>query len=481
MRPSLHLFAVALLAGGCAAGPDYQEPEMAVPDVWYQGISRDIKPRGSKLEEWWSAFNDPVLNQLIDRTREANPTLKLAAASVREARARRGEAASLLFPMFNAGGSYTRTKTSENVIPTFPGFSNPSNLYAVGFDAGWEIDVFGGTRRLVEAAEAGIGAASETYRDVLISLYAETALNYVQTRTLEERLRLVRANIELQRGSVQLTRDRFDAGLVPEFDVSQAESNLYQSESLVPALESQLTLTRNILAVLAGGYPGSQDDLLRKSGKIPAPPRGFGYGLPADLLRSRPDIRRAERALAAQTALIGVAVSELYPKFTLVGDFGFAALDSSDWLESDSRTWGFGPSFRWNIFSAGRIRNSIKAEEARTEQALYGYENTVLGAVAEVETAMVAIVKEQQRLQKLRAGATATEKTVKLVRDNYTAGLINFQNLLDAERSLVAAQDAAAASEGLVSANYIRLFKALGGGAPVEEPSAADLQKMDGK
>lgn len=456
-------------------GPNYVPPEDDVPGTWEAsaGGGKSGVERSAALEEWWEGFNDSTLNKLIARAGKENRSLKIAVARVVEARGARGVEASALFPAVAGSGAYERSRSSESI--GVPVVQNPQNLFSTGFDAGWEIDVFGGIRRSIEAADATIGGEAEFYRDVMISLYAEVALNYIEIRTLEQRLYLAQQNVVIQQESVEITRNRFDAGLAPEIDPSQAESNLYSTEAVIPQLEDQLTAARNRLAVLLGGYPGVVDEYLgkytgvpMKEVPIPSPPQNFGYGLPADLLRARPDIRQAERTLAAQTALIGVAVAELYPRFSLFGNFGFVSIEASDWFDSPSRSWGFGPSFSWEIFTAGRVRNFIKQRDAQTEQALYGYENTVLEAVAEVETAMVSIVKEKQRFLKLQAAEASTEKTVSLITSNYTAGLVDFQNVLDAQRTLFTDQDAAASSEGTVAANYVTLFKALGGGAPAE-------------
>lgn len=460
------------LTGCLKVGPDYKSPYSDIPSTWsWSSGSMGSGSRSSDLESWWSAFNDPTLDKLIGTLREENPSVEIAIARIREARAQRGVAQSRLFPQLNGGGAYQRSRASEALI--LPGAPNPSNFYNAGFDAGWEIDVFGGTRRLVEAADAGIEVQYELYRDTVISLYAEVALNYLEMRTLLKRIKLAQNNADRQAKSLKLTEDRFDAGLVPEIDVTQAESNLRTTEALIPALESQLTFTRNRISALLGGYPGDFNSLLGSSPAIPHASRRFGYGVPADLLRNRPDVRAAERTLAAQTALIGVQVSELYPKFTLAGSLGFDGVDSSEWLTSSSRAWSFGPSFRWRIFSAGEIRNNIRVESEKTDQALKSWEATVLGAVEEVEDSYVAIVKEKQRSVKLDQAVAATEKTVSKISDLYVEGLVDFQNVLDAERTLFVAQDDAAVSEGQIAGNYVRLYKALGGGA--RPPSEDEL------
>lgn len=447
-------------------GVDYQSPDFEPPDAWAASLSPDLKKGNPSLEKWWKGFNDPVLNELIDRTREANPNLRIASQQIAEARALRGVAQSLILPSANGTGDYIRSRASENVFATPP--ENPANLYTAGFDAGWEIDVFGGLRRNIESADAGIGASIESYRDILITLFAETARNYVDCRTLQERIRLAQANIDAQEDSVELTQTRLDAGLAPKIDVTQATTLMETSRALIPVFKTQLAQARNRLATLTGGYPASLDSLLNRNRPIPIPKKGFSAGLPADLIRSRPDIRQSERQLAAQTAQIGVAEADLYPRFTLFGNFGLQSVNSSDFFNSGSRLYSFGPAFDWQIFSAGRIRNNINIEEVKTEQALANYENTVLLAVEEVETSMAAIANEWDRVAILKRAVASAVETVDLVKDNYQNGLVDFQRVLDAERTKFSTEDEAAASRGQIAKNYITLYKALGGGSEVE-------------
>jgi len=456
-----------LLTGCVSVGVDYQKPGTAVPDAWSQSVAKDLRGSKSSLEQWWKGFNDPTLNQLIDRARQSNPDLAQALERVTEARAQRGIAASQLFPQAGAGGSYSRNRASESLLGPAPP-TNPSNLYAAGFDAGWEIDVFGGIRRSIESAEAGIDAAGETYRDALVSLFSEVALNYIEYRTIQQRIIVAEGNIGTQRGSRDLAQSRLDNGLVPRIDVTQAETNLAISESLLPLLRAQLAFAKNRLATLTGGYPASVEKLLASTRPIPVPKSGYSAGLPADLLRARPDVRRAERELAAQTAAIGVAEADLYPRFTLFGDFSLRSVTTGDFLDSGSRAYSFGPAFQWQIFSAGRIRNAVLAEESRTSQALSRYESTVLRAVEEVESSMAAVANERDRLQSLEKAVASSGETVGLIQDNYQNGLVNFQNVLDAERTKFNVDDDLVVSQGQIAKSYVTLYKALGGGTETE-------------
>jgi NodT family efflux transporter outer membrane factor (OMF) lipoprotein len=375
-----------------------------------------------------------------------------------------------------------RSQPSDNGI--FSDFApeegfEAGNQFTAGFGASWEIDVFGRIRRQVEAADATTQASVEAYRDVLVSLYAETALAYVNVRASQERLRIANANVEAQEDTLQLTKDRFDSGLVSALDVAQAESNLANTYSLIPVVERDINEGLNRLAVLLGEYPGALHAELDDEVPIPQEPEEVAMGLPTELLRQRPDVRRAERLLASQTAQIGVATADLYPTFSLAGLLGLEALSAGDLASGDSVTWNVGLPIHWNIFSGGRIRSRIRAEEARTNQALATYEQTVLYALEESENAMVAYVKEVQRRERLSQAVNATQRSLALVLTQYTAGLTDFQNVLDTQRTLLLREDDLAVAEGAVIGNLVRLYRALGGGwdpdtAP--QPMAPDTE-----
>jgi len=459
-------FLPALFLTNCMmVGLDHTAPDTITPDTWHQRVSSDLRSGSSSLESWWSRFNDPALTRLIRTARESNRDLAIAAERINEARAARGIPASGLFPQIDATGAFTRGRTSENIGSPAGGTTN--NFHTAGLDAGWELDFFGGVRRAVESADASIAATEEFYRDAMVSLLAEVAFAYIQIRTLDERIRLAENNIRNQRDSVQLTQDRLDAGLATELDVSQATTNLATTEAVVPTLRNQRSIALNRLAVLIGRYPAAAESHLGSSAGIPSPKRSAGTGIPADLVRARPDIRAAERQLAAQTARIGVAEADLYPRFTLSGTFQLQALSASNLPQSNSRNYAFGPSFRWNIFSAGRIKNQIAIEESRAQQAYLNYENTVLKGVAEVEDALSSVSNERDRAAALETAVAASRKTVELVKSNYREGLIDFQNVLDAERTIFANEDAQAVSRGQIAAAYVSLYKALGGGTPM--------------
>jgi len=456
---------IVLLTGCMMVGRHYTEPNAITPDTWHQRVNSDLRSGSSSLESWWRRFNDPTLTRLIRTARESNRDLAIAAERINEARAVRGLAGSQLFPTLDTTGAFSRGRASENIGS--PGGGTTNDFYTAGLDAGWELDFFGGVRRAVESSNASAAATEEFYRDAMVSLLAEVAFAYIQIRTLDERIQLAENNIRNQQESVQLTQDRLDAGLATELDVSQATTNLATTQAVVPALRNQRSIALNRLAVLIGRYPAAADGHLGSSKGIPSPARSAGIGIPADLVRARPDIRAAERQLAAQTARIGIAEADLYPRFSLSGTFQLQALNASNLPESNSRNYAFGPSFRWNIFSAGRIKSQIAIEESRTQQAYLNYENTVLKGIAEVEDALSSVSNERDRATALDAAVTASRKTVELVKSNYREGLIDFQNVLDAERTIFANEDAQAVSRGQIAAAYVSLFKALGGGTPM--------------
>jgi NodT family efflux transporter outer membrane factor (OMF) lipoprotein len=474
----IHVLPIALvtalaLCQGCAVGPDYQAPETQVPDEWQQ----EVAAGQVDLQRWWTLLEDPVLNSLIERATQGNLTLQIAVARIEEARAELGVASGQYWPSFDTLGYYSRERISENGLFAPLGIGGTSNsLHWVGIDATWEIDAFGRIKRSVESSEASLQASFESFRDIEVSLYGEIALNYVLVRALQERITYAQENIQLQRQTLRLTRDRRAAELVPELDVSQAELNLASTEAFVPTLQIQLTQSINRLAVLLGTPPGTLQEELAETKPIPRGPDQLLVGLPTELLRQRPDVRLAERQLAAQTARIGVAKAALYPAFSLSGTFAFEATDASDLGNWGSRTFSILPAVRWNIFDGNRIRSNVQVEEARTAQLLLQYEQTVLNALEEVEGAMVAYLQEKERAGALMRSVTASRKSVELVNTLYRNGLVDFQNVLDMQRNLAQQEDSLAASEGQVLQNLIRVYKALGGGwspAAPEEPSPA--------
>lgn len=474
----LGVFALAL--SSCeTVGVNYATPSSSVPDSWTLSIQPHLDNNAACLSEWWLAFKDPVLNELIERTRNENPDFKIALHRIVEARAQRGVAFSTLLPNLSNEDAYTRSRRSEGAGPVFG--PNPLDLYQVGFSSGWEIDIFGGLRRGVEAADANLEASLENYRDVMVTLFADVAANYIDYRTFEERISVAQQNIQIQQESLNLAQSRLDAGLASKIDVTQARANLETTKALVPQLQGQIAASRNRLGSLTGGYPHSVMKLLNSRHRyIPVPGKSYGMGVPADLLRARPDVRSAERGLAAAVAQIGVAESDLYPKFSLAGNLTLEALDISDLPNAAAGAYAFGPSMRWNLFSFGQIKNQIRIEEARAMQAYGTYEKSVLDAVEEVETSLAGVVTERQRLAALRRSVSAADESVDLVQSNYREGLVDFQRVIDSERVLFQNQDLAVTSKGQIARNYVALYRALGGGAALEEVELPEATRKPG-
>ena len=464
----LIVFAVAIilpaLAGCIAVGPDYVRIKPRTTQEWHtrlQGGLTTGELNPETLAMWWTTLQDPKLSSLAERAVKGNLDLKEAQARIREARARRGISKADLFPSLDAGASAVKYRSSEN---NENGTGEERELYTAGFDAGWELDIFGGTRRSIEAAQADLEAAGEDLRDVLVSLLAEVARNYIEVRTYQTRLTATETNIKAQEKTCALNRSRHKAGIIDELAVQQSLYNLERTRSQVPTLQTGLEAAKNRLAVLLGEKPGTVHQELTRRMPIPTLPVSVVVGVPAETLRHRPDIRRAERNLAARTARIGAATADLYPRFRLAGYIGLESISTGSLLKSASRAWFIGPGVSWNIFDAGAIRQNIKVQSALQEQALIQYEATVLRAQEEVENVLVAYAKEQQRRESLAAGTAAAQRAYELSEEQYKAGLVDFSDVLDAQRSLQTFQDELARSDGAVTSNLVRLYKALGGG-----------------
>ncbi len=470
-----------LLAGCVSVGPDYEVPELSAPDVWQEGADPALVPGEEEVICWWTLFDDPLLDQLIEMGRQSNLDLRSAVARVKEARARLGVASGENWPAVDAAGSATRQRSSENSLANSSG---AENIYNVGLDASWEIDLFGRISRSVEAARADYQASEEDRVDVLISLYAEIARTYFTVRTSQARLAAAEGNLASQRQVLKLTQSRFRNGLATGLDVAQAERVLAASEAAVPPLRIELTRAINTIAVLLGKPPGALFGELSEPGPIPVPPTQVAVGVPADLLRQRPDIRRAERQLAAQTARIGIAKADLYPRLSLSGSFAFEALEGGDLFKSGSRTFAFGPKVRWLLFDGQRVRNQIQVEDARAEQALYLYEQSMLNALNEAENAMTQYLQQRETLSALERSQLAGRRSVKLATSLYKDGLSDFQNVLDSQRALFEIENQLAAARGETVINLVQLYKAIGGGwnpagSKVDSPKVSQDQNKE--
>lgn len=456
---------LVLLAVGCTVGPNYRRPDLPVPLAWNGAQQSGVDTRAAELTRWWTSFNDPLLNSLVVRAVQSNLDLRLAEARIREARASRGVTAAGAWPTINTSGSYTRSRTSENALSSLsPGGDLEHDLFKTGFDASWEIDLFGGVRRSVEAADANIEASVEDRRATLVTLLGDVAKNYIDLRGFQRRLAVARANLKSQQEILGLTKVRFQAGLASDLDVAQAEAQVATTTAQIPTLEGSLKQAAHRLGVLLGLEPGALWGELSNEAAIPSLPSEVLVGLPSELLRRRPDIRRAERQLAAATAQIGAAMADLFPKFSLTGAVGVQSISASDWLTRGSRFWSVGPTITWSIFDAGKIRANIEVRNAQQEQALTQYEKTILTALEEVENSLVNYSREQARHQYLAESVAANRRAVEMANELYIRGLQDFLNVLDTQRSLFTSENDLAQSEATMASNLVALYKALGGG-----------------
>jgi len=458
----------AAVLTGCAVGPNYQQPKVSVPATYSTSLTALTNQTSQDLTRWWRVFHDPQLDALIEQATRANFDLRLAQARVREARAQSGIALSALLPSVNANGEYSRERLSghapEGQLAQGTGHSLVQNFFRTGFDANWEIDVFGGNRRSLQAANADLGATEESRRGVLITVIGDIGLNYLDLRGLQKQLAVATDNLRLQEQTLALTRDRVQAGLANELDTARAEAQAAGTRSLIPLVEQDIQRSIHRLSILIGKQPAELESQLVTPAPIPPATPGFPVGLPSDLLRRRPDIRQAEREVAAATARVGVATADLFPRFYLTGAAGLQSLNASDFFSSGSRFWSLGPSMQWPIFTAGRIRQNIKVQDARQEQSLIRYEQTVLTSLEEVENALVACGKEQEHREALVQSEAANLRAVALADERYRSGLVDFLNVLETQRTLLAVQDDLAQSERTTDQNLVRLYKALGGG-----------------
>jgi NodT family efflux transporter outer membrane factor (OMF) lipoprotein len=470
----------AALTAACAVGPDYRIPATPTPDSWHTSPNPATPPPdAAALASWWTTLNDPLLDALIDRAIGQSPTVTQARARLAEARARYGIATSGLFPSVDASASVSRTDADRRAggDGSNSGVANGEKTYSSGLDASWEIDLFGGQRRAVEAAGAQLGASEADLRDVLVTLLGDVALSYIDVRTAQSRLATAERNLETQRELLDITRWQSEAGLATALEVEQANSSYEQTRAQLPTVESTLQQSLNRLAVLTGQPPGALNAQLGERKPIPVAPLEVAEGVPADVLRRRPDIRAAERRLAAQTAEIGVAQAALYPSLSLAGSITLTSLDAKDVFDG-FRTDRSALSLTLPIFHAGALRQNVHAQSALAEQALATYESTVLAAYEEVENALTAWSNEHRRNQSLIAAAASARVASELALMQYNSGLVDFQTVLNADRNLIVLEDSLAVSDGEMTANYVRLYKALGGGWSVY-PQASRLAPVD--
>jgi NodT family efflux transporter outer membrane factor (OMF) lipoprotein len=470
-RISVSLFLLLAMVGCTTLGPDFESPEAPIATSW-QTRDASLAKDPSEQAEWWKLFNDPVLDTLIQTAYRQNLPLQVAGLRIVEARAQLGIAVGSFFPQTQqVRGSFDHNDLSRNrPLGAIGNFRDAQ----IGFDAAWELDFWGRFRRGIESAEANLAFNVADYDNALVSLTSEIARVYITIRTLEERLALARSNIALQEESLRIARVRFENGATSELDFQQATYNLGNTQALVPTLFRSLRQAKNSLSILLGMPPNDLREMLGGDGSIPDVPVTITTGMPADLIRRRPDIRQAEYLAATQSALIGVAKAELFPSFSLTGTIGFQASDFassnlSDLFDTESMFLTVGPSFRWNILNYGRIWNNVRVQDARLQQSLVNYRNAVLIAYQEVEDAMVAFVQSQQESNFRNVSAKAASRSVEIANIQYREGTVSFQRVIDSERALVEQQDLWTVARGDVALNLIATYKALGGGWEIRE------------
>ncbi len=463
LERSTTVLLLSLLTAGCMVGPNYQAPKVNVPGQ-YNG-TQDTKlatPEAAKVAEWWKTFDDPELNNLVAEALHSNLGLKQAQARILQARESRTIAGAGLWPA--ATGTSSSTSSSSSVTSTNTSVSGVRNLFQAGLDASWELDFFGGVRREVEAATANVQAAVEDSRDVTVTLTSEVALNYMQLRGFQQEIVIARENVEAQRKTAELTHKRFDAGFASRLDVANADAQAATTQSQIPVLEASAQQSIFALSVLLGKEPSALLAELSPEGLIPPNPPRVPVGLPSDLLERRPDIRRAEAQLHSATAQIGVATADLFPKFSLTGNGGGQNLTSGSLGSIASRFWSFGPGLSLPIFNAGKIRANVRLQNAAQQQALLGYQQIVLTALQDVESALIGYTKEQEHRTALQEAVRSNQSAVDLSKQLYTAGQGDFLNVLVAQRNLYQTQDALVQSNRTIDTELISLYKALGGG-----------------
>ncbi len=463
------VFTGTLLLISCTVGPDYQPPPADSGTQLQAEQYPELRYAQADLTRWWQVFDDLLLSSLLDRARQNNLDIMSALARVKEARAALGIASSDLYPSVDADGSIDWSKQSENVNPLA---TSETTQYQLLADVGWEIDLFGRIRRSIEAASADYQVTLEDQDDVLITVLAQTAVTYLQIRSLQALLATSHKNIASQKSMLDLTKVRYKYGLATYLDVAQATRVLAGTEAELPSLRAELVQNITSLSVLTGTASGVLRTELNPPLPVPLPPETVAVGIPAERLRQRPDIRSAERSLAAQTARVGVATADLYPTFSLTGTLGFASLKTGNFFDSNSGVYGLGPSFRWNIFDMGKIRQQIAAEDARTEQALYTYELTMRNAVKEVEDSLNGYHEQRIRMGALEHSVQASQETLDMSTKLYKDGLTDFQDVLDAQRSLLLAESDLDKARGNTSIELVGLYKALAGGWNTEQATS---------
>jgi NodT family efflux transporter outer membrane factor (OMF) lipoprotein len=464
-----YLLGIVLSVSGCAVGPDFETPEAKVQTNWIERHDSRVETKRGVKSPWWRAFRDPTLDELIERASQQNLPVQVAGLRILEARAQMGVAIGNMYPQTQEGiGDAQRVRISSRVLET-ASLPHSFAFFDIGIDAAWELDFWGRFRRNVEAADAAMLATVADYDNALVSLTAEVARTYAEMRTFEVLIQIAYKNVKIQKEGLEIAESRFRNGATSELDVTQARS-LYESTLAdIPQLQANLQRAKNALSILLGQPPGAVEGLLRGSHRIPSASRKVAIGLPAELLRRRPDIRSAELNAAAEAARIGVAEADLYPRFVLLGDIGVQASDAARLFAPGSLSYIAGPGFRWSILNYGRITNNVRAQDARFQQALVNYENTVLKAAQEVEDALIGFLKAQESAANLQRSVDSAQRSVELSIIQYREGAENFQRVIDSQTRLLTEMNRLAATRSSIATNLIAVYKALGGGWEVGE------------
>ena len=460
---------MTILAAGlltsCKVGPDYKRPDLPMPEAWSQAESPNETEGQPDWDRWWACFDDPVLDGLIAEADANNRNLMIAVSRIDQYRAQYGIASADLYPDVKSLAGYSRSRVSDTDFDQ-SGFSvgGPFNNWGLGLDASWELDVFGRIARSIEAATAEWEGIIEDWRSVMVTLRADVASSYISIRTLQGRWKVVQANLNSSSTLLKLTRDMENVGTNSLLEVYQAETQYYQFEAQLPRIESQLAREVGNLAVLLGRTQEGLAELLDQDQGIPVPPGEIAIGIPADLIRRRPDLRAAERTLAAATARIGQAEAAMYPSIRLTGSFAFTASSFKDIWNWSSRTYSAGPGISWDIFNGGRLKAAVQEAESITRQALLEYEQKALIALAEVETSLAGFVLSARERDILKMGTVAGHKAVELATMQYSAGTLDFLTVLTAQQALLTLEDERVQASGLAAETLVEVYRALGGG-----------------
>ncbi len=465
------VLALLLPSSGCLVGPDFAPPSAPVADKWLESNNSSVDTRNQEYRDWWAVFHDPVLNRLIEIAYNQNLTLVRAGTRVLEARAQLGVAVGEFYPQLQQGsGSVTYIRPSHSDTTQFP-VNVIHNFWrnSLGLTVNWELDFWGKFRRAIESADASYLASIANYDYVLVTLLGNVATTYIGIRTLQTQIDIARENVVRQKKSLAIAQAKFEGGTATKLDVYQAANVLGQTESSIPQLTIQLNQGFNAMAVLLGMPPQPMEPLFRGSSGIPVPPKTVAVGIPADLVRRRPDIRAAELAAVAQGAQIGIAASNLYPAFSLTGTFGTAAANISPSklkrvFEGRGITFAFGPAFQWNILNYGQITNQVRVEDTTMQTLLVDYQNDVLQAQQQVENGLTSFLQGREQVDLLRESVAAANGALRIALLQYNLGTVPFTTVLIMEQNLYTAQNDLAMAEGNVSTGLATVYQALGGG-----------------